>query len=155
MTKKITLWIALLLSLGGLVLAEGLLKVNVKETNVRKAKKFYAQAVDTVRFGDSLKELLQEEVWFKVETLRGYEGWVHESAVAAKKWSLPKGSGVAGGSATVDEVALAGKGFNKEVEDRYRTQHSHLSFNLVDRVERIKVSETRMEKFLEKGGLGQ
>jgi hypothetical protein len=53
---------------------------------------------------------------------------------------------------SANEVALAGKGFNQEVEDAYRNQ-GNLNYADVDLVEAITVSEDDLRRFLEEGRL--
>ncbi len=57
--------------------------------------------------------------------------------------------------ATASEVALAGKGFNKEVEASYRAKHGELSFAWVDKMLGIKIPAAQVEEFLKKGKLGE
>lgn len=58
-------------------------------------------------------------------------------------------------SATADEIALAGKGFNKQVEDAYKSRNKGVSFAEVDRMLRIKVSPDELRKFLMEGKLAE
>ena len=43
--------------------------------------------------------------------------------------------------ASASEVALAGKGFNKQVEDSYKAKHADANFAAVDRM--LKISRSR------------
>ena len=56
--------------------------------------------------------------------------------------------------ATASEAALAGKGFNKQVEDSYRAKHAEANFAGVDRMLQVKVSPAQVEDFLKQGKLG-
>ncbi|MDR2965370.1 MAG: hypothetical protein LBU88_06310 [Treponema sp.] len=62
---------------------------------------------------------------------------------------------VSGDTATVSarETAMAGKGFNQEVETTYREQNRSLNYADVDRVEGISVTEEELRRFLEEGRL--
>jgi len=50
------------------------------------------------------------------------------------------------------EVALAGKGFNQDIENSYNTQ-GELNFNDVDKVESITSDEAALMRFIEEGRL--
>lgn len=51
-------------------------------------------------------------------------------------------------------MALAGKGFNEQVEREYRKQ-TDLDYTWVDRMAQITVTEEQMERFLREGKLGE
>ena len=51
------------------------------------------------------------------------------------------------------EIALAGKGFNADVESRYRSTHSRADYASVDRMEAMRVSRDEMIRFLEDGNV--
>jgi len=53
------------------------------------------------------------------------------------------------------EVALAAKGFNKQVEESYKTKHGEANFAAVDRMLQLKISPSVVEAFLRKGKLGE
>ena len=55
-------------------------------------------------------------------------------------------------SVTAGEVALAGKGFNQEVEDTYKAQ-GELNYTDVDRVETIVADEAELMRFIRNGRL--
>jgi len=96
--------------------------------------------------------------WLRVRLPGGATGWVHETAVTDEKLlPLPQAGGVPRGSVSQDEVALAGKGFNPQVEAKYREQNPSREelFRLVDAMERRDVPEAEMEAFLFEGRLGE
>lgn len=154
MTKKIqATGLILLLIFAGLLWAAETLKVTVKTSKLRKSPKFYARSVATVKFGDSLQKLMEQGDWIQATTTAGITGWIHSSAVTKPKFSLTAGRR-AQEETTADEVALAGKGFNEQVEREYR-QQTNLDYTWVDRMAQITVSETEMERFLREGKLGE
>ena len=51
---------------------------------------------------------------------------------------------------TPGEVALAGKGFNQEVEDTYKAKGEY-NFGDVDRVEAIVADEDELARFIKEG----
>ena len=130
--------------------ASGRVTVTVEQTKVRKAKAFYSPAVATVRFQDSLEAGPAEDGWLPV-TVSGKQGWLHESAVAAKAGKARAGSWSGTDEATDEEVTLAGKGFNEEVEKAYRSGREDLDFSGVDAMEARTVSDADLLAFLRAG----
>ncbi|HEY8096546.1 MAG TPA: hypothetical protein VIE65_10715, partial [Methylobacter sp.] len=51
------------------------------------------------------------------------------------------------------EIALAGKGFNADVENAYKAEHRQMSFAWVDNMEKFTVSNADIEQFIKQGGL--
>jgi hypothetical protein len=89
-----------------------------------------------------------------VRTATGAVGWLHSSAVQTGKFDLAAMDKSLTTKATADEIALAGKGFNKQVEESYRAKHSDANFAAVDRMLKVKVSQSEFLKFLKEGKLG-
>ncbi|CAB5170000.1 hypothetical protein D3OALGA1CA_5671 [Olavius algarvensis associated proteobacterium Delta 3] len=56
-------------------------------------------------------------------------------------------------AATTDEIALAGKGFNRQVEDEFRSRHPSLDYTGLDRMEAFQVSQPEVWVFLKEGKL--
>jgi hypothetical protein len=144
--------IILLLSVVFLAAAQTL-KVTVKTTKLRNRPKFYAASVATLEFGDSIQKLDQQGDWIQGMTTTGLQGWVHQSAVEKPSFSLTARR-TEGTGTSADEVALAGKGFNEQVEQEYR-KTSDLDYTWVDRMAQMKISESEMERFLKEGKLGE
>jgi hypothetical protein len=136
----------------GMIAAETL-TVTVKTTKLRKSPKFYGSAVTTLNYGDSIQKLDQQGDWIKGMTTAGLQGWVHGSAVKEPSFSLTARR-TQGAGTTADEVALAGKGFNEQVEKEYQ-KTANLDYTWVDRMGRISVSDEEMERFFKEGKLGE
>jgi len=136
------------------LLAENLI-VKVQTTSVRKEPKFYSPAVATLVAGETITQISAQAGWFKVKTSKGVEGWIHSSAVQSKSFTLAAIDKSLKTQATAEEVALAGKGFNKQVEEEYKSRNKELSFAEVDRMLRIIVKTEELRKFLENGKLGE
>jgi uncharacterized protein YgiM (DUF1202 family) len=150
--KALGIGLSLLLFTGLLVAAETL-RVRVKSTKLRSSPKFYAGSVASLQFGDSLEKIAAQGDWIQAKTATGTTGWIHSSAVTVPKFSLTAGR-TAQEEATADEVALAGKGFNQQVEEEYR-KSSDLDYTWVDRMAQIQVTEAEMERFFREGKLGE
>ncbi|MCK4264064.1 MAG: SH3 domain-containing protein [Candidatus Aminicenantes bacterium] len=137
------------------VLVAETLIVKVQVTNLRKEPKFYSPALAVLKAGENVEKISSQAGWYKVRTSKGLEGWVHSSAVKTKKFTLLAMDKSLKTQATADEVALAGKGFNKQVEEKYKAKHSEINFAWVDRMLKIKVTPKQLEKFLRDGKLGE
>ncbi len=137
-----------------ILLAETLI-VKVQTTYVRKEPKFYSPAVATLKAGESVTQIASQAGWFKVKTTQGIEGWIHSSAVQTKSFTLAALDKSLKTQATTEEVALAGKGFNKQVEDEYKARHKEVSFAEVERMLKIMVNPEELRRFLEEGRLGE
>lgn len=129
--------------------------VKIQSTHVRKEPKFYAASLAALRAGDNVEKISAQDGWLQVKTAGGVVGWVHASALEPKKFSLLAMDKSLKTQASASEVALAGKGFNKQVEESYRTKHSDVSFVWVDKMLQVKIPPSQVEEFLKKGKLGE
>jgi len=133
-------------------------KVVTKENALREDCRFFSPVKITVHYDDAVDLLSPAGDWFRAR-FKGTDGCIHKSAVQKKNVSL---SGLKGDenrpkeekhSATESEVSLAGKGFTQEVEDELRSENPEMKFDLVDNIERYRVSESDLFEFIKKGGL--
>ena len=146
--------IALLFVFVAVLLAETLV-VQVKSTFIRKEPVFYSAVVAEVANGEEVEEISSRNGWIKVRTSGGQEGWLHSSAVRKQKFSLLALNQPVKTQADADEVALAGKGFNKQVEETYRSEHPDIDYVWVEKMLNIRVSSAQLKAFLEQGKLGE
>jgi hypothetical protein len=129
-------------------------KIVVKETALREQCKFLSPATIKLQYNDSVDILSRESDWFKVAFGKA-RGCLHKSALEARTYSLSGVSGTRGGVASQEEVSLAGKGFTPEVEASYKKQHRDFNYQAVDTVEKYRVSDETLRKFVRDGGLRQ
>ena len=148
------LFIAVAVVCVAVLLAETLI-VKVQTTYVRKEPKFYSPPVATLKAGESVTQIASQAGWFRVKTSKGVEGWIHSQAVQTGKLTVAAMDQSMKTSATADEVALAGKGFNKQVEDEYKSRNKEMNYGEVDRMLRIKVSPDELRRFLLEGKLAE
>jgi Bacterial SH3 domain len=150
---KAKTWVILLtLCLISSVAAAATVKVITQEAMIRTDKRFFSPALVRAPFGAALQELGREGDWFRVN-YQGKEGWIHKSAVQEQKFQL---SSLAGGQpeeASRDEVALAGKGFNPEVEKAFRDKNPKMRYDLVNQVQAYRVEEQKLQAFIRAGNL--
>ncbi|OGR48493.1 MAG: hypothetical protein A2X40_06940 [Elusimicrobia bacterium GWC2_65_9] len=121
--------------------------VLVQETTLRKRAQFFALASGTAKLGQTFEASGPSGGWYKTDS-----GYIHQSAVATKKIRLGSGESV-GGTATAEEVTLAGKGFNAQVEKSYGAKNASANFSAVNAMERRAVSDSALRDFLRAGGL--
>jgi len=133
-------------------------RVVTKENALRADCRFFSPVKITVYYDDVVDLLSPSGDWFRAR-FKGTEGCIHKSSVQKKNVSLSGVKGEEGGqreekhSATENEVSLAGKGFNQEVEDELRSENPEMKFDLVEDIERYEVSEYDLFEFIKKGGL--
>jgi len=133
---------------------DGSMSVQVKQSQVRTAPSFLARIIATLNYGDRVYIVSRQGAWSQVFlATAGVKGWVHSSALTTKKIVLKAGAADVNQTATSDELALAGKGFNKKVEGEYRNNNKNLNYARIDRMERMKVSQTAIRKFLKEGAV--
>lgn len=137
-----------------LLLAETLI-VRVQSTSVRQNPKFYSPVLLVLRAGEKVEKVSSQEGWVQVRTSGGVVGWVHLSAVEVQKFSLLAMDKSMKTQASASEVALAGKGFNKQVEESYRAKHGDINFLWVDRMLQIKIPASEVLEFMKQGKLGE
>ena len=80
-------------------------------------------------------------------------GWIHNAALAEKEIVLRAGDANVQKTASQREIALAGKGFNPQVENEYKKRNPNLDFEMIDRMERITVSDEKIRQFMMDGRL--
>jgi len=124
--------------------------VTVKKISIRKDRQFYAPTVAEAGFRDQLAVLGREKDWVRVK-FKGFEGWVHVSATAAKAVSVTAKD--ATGGVSQDDVAFASKGFDSSVEREYSKNKPQANFAGVDRMEQLSVSEKALADFRQTGNL--
>jgi uncharacterized protein YgiM (DUF1202 family) len=129
------------------------LSVQVRDGQVRTKPSFLGTVIATVHYGDRLVVVQTKESWVEVTLPGSKQGWIHLSALTEKKIILNPNAEQVSQAASNDELALAGKGFNKQVEEQFRKQNSQANFAGVDKMETFRVSQEEMAQFLKAGDL--
>ncbi len=134
--------------------AQGVMSVQVKETPLRSSPNFLGKVVAKVAYTEQVEVIEEQAGWSEVNVISsGQNGWIHSSALTSKTIILNPGIGDIERAASSDEIALAGKGFGPEVEEQYKQDNSGANYVVVDKMEKVVVSEQQMIKFLEVGGI--
>lgn len=126
--------------------------VQVREGLIREKPSFLGKKVADIFYGEMLEVLEESDGWSKVKMPgNGPSGWVHTSSLTEEEIVLSAGQENVSHSATGDELALAGKGFNQQVENEYRSRNPKVDFVWIDKMEKIRVSPEQMQVFLDEG----
>lgn len=149
--KRILAALGLLAIVSTALWAADMMSVQVSEGELRARAGFTSPVVTNVVYGDQVEILRDYRGWYQVKTDDRQSGWIHGSALTDKRIVLSSSGDVATGASS-DEVALAGKGFNAEIEAEYKSQTS-LDFSWVDRMQTWGISTEDLISFLDKGEL--
>jgi len=156
MKRQIKLWFSLgliVIAVAALAASPVTMSVQVKTGQVRETPSFLGKVIEPINYGDRLEVLETQGDWSKVTTPGGQTGWVHSSALTKKKIAMKAGGQDAQTAASSDELALAGKGFNSDVEADFKAKNRNVDFTWVNKMEKIKVQPTSMQQFLKDGGI--
>lgn len=129
------------------------MSVQVRSAALRETPSFLGRVRASVAYGDRVDVVAARGDWYEVRLDAARAGWLHASALTEKKVVLKAGAADVEAATSGKEVALAGKGFNRQVEESYRAKHGNLDFGLVDRMERIVVTPQEIAVFLKEGGV--
>ena len=152
--KKILIVLCLVLFVTGLATAQiragGTLYVAVKTVTLKSGTGFFASNKGTLNYGDRVTVIRVDGRFVEVRsaTNTSLTGWTASANMSVRQVVAGTSS-----TATASEVAMAGKGFNQEVEQSFKNQNRTLNYADVDRVEAITIQEAALRRFLEEGRL--
>ncbi len=148
--RKVIFVAGLAMFLAGTVWSDqGMMSVQVREGELRATPSFLGAIVGPVAYGDRVSSIRKQGDWVNVRGPNNLAGWIHESALTSKQVVLSSGSAVSA-SANSQEIALAGKGFNEDVERQYRS-NDRLDYAWVDHMQGFKITRDQMVVFLRQG----
>jgi hypothetical protein len=132
-----------------------LMSVQYKTADLREKPSPFGALSGALAYGDRVLVLEQNGPWCHVKKATNGEatGWLHISALTEKHIMLKAGDDTTT-RASSDEVAIAGKGFNKQVESEYKSGNKKLDFATIDKMEKIKIPLKDINTFVEEAGLG-
>ncbi|WP_461257896.1 hypothetical protein [Treponema sp. R80B11-R83G3] len=148
--KKILIVVCLAFFIAGFAAAQvgpnGTLYVAVKTLDL---KSLAGKKVATLSYGDkvTVTQVNEKSVEVKSATDPSLIGWAPSANFSAKKIVVGSAS-----TTSAKEVALAGKGFNQDIENSYSTQ-GEVDFADVDKIEAITADETVLMRFIQEGHL--
>ena len=150
--RKIFIIFCLVLFVTGLAAAQsvgGTMYVAVKSVNLKSSTWIFSSNRGTVNYGDrvTVLEVSGKNVRVQSAANSSISGWTASANLTARQVMSGSSS-----TASASEIALAGKGFNEEVEKSYRSQQN-LNYDAVDSIETITVNEDDLMQFLVQGRL--
>ncbi|MCL2129206.1 MAG: hypothetical protein FWH35_02510 [Treponema sp.] len=150
--KKLFIVLAVTLMVTGVVSAQikkgDTAWIASKTAAIKTSTWFFAGTRGTLQLGDRVTVLQVSGNWAEVRSVANtsLSGWTQLVNLSSRQIST------AASGASANEVALAGKGFNQEVEDTYKTSGNY-NYDDVDKVEAITVSQDDLYKFMVDGHL--
>lgn len=128
--------------------------VSVRNAGLRSGAGFLAAITEQLDYGESVEVLEVRGDWVRVRVVAsGDEGWLHTTTIEDKeslRLEQVQDSRTAG--TTSREIALAGRGFNEQVEAEYKSEKG-LDFTLVDEMEGYGQSMEGLATFFRVAGL--
>lgn len=149
----------LLLTIAGLGLSAAMalaatatiMSVQIRKGDIRDTPSPLGRIVATLGYGDKVTVQAENGAWFQVSAA-GQSGWMHNSALTRKNIVMKAGEN-AQTAASSGEMALAGKGFNSDVEAQFKTNHMDIDFTWVDKMEKIRIAPKELAGFAKEGQL--
>jgi len=148
--KKAFIVVCLVFFIAGFAAAQvgpnATLYVAVKTIDLKSSA---GKKVATLSYGDkvTVTQVNGKNVEVKSDTNTSLIGWAPSANFSTKKIIVGSAS-----STSAKEVALAGKGFNQDIENSYSSQ-GQVNFGDVDKIEAISTDETALMRFIEEGHL--
>lgn len=127
------------------------MSVQVRKADIRETPSFLGKIVTSLAYGDKVSVQSENGAWLQVSAA-GQSGWVHNSALTKKNIVMKSGED-AQTTASSGEMALAGKGFNSDVEAQFKANHKDIDFTWVDKMEKIKIAPREITAFAKEGHL--
>ncbi|NOQ35287.1 MAG: SH3 domain-containing protein [Methylococcaceae bacterium] len=147
MNKKNAFAGLLLLLVPTFGLAESL-TVQIEKAPIRSTPSFLGKIITNVSHQGSVDVIEKKGAWRLVK-FGSNQGWMHVSALVQSQLKLHAGE-ILDHSVSGEEVSLAGKGFNSDVEKAYRSQHGSLGYAWIDKMEKVEITGAELEQFASK-----
>lgn len=152
MSKYLARWMLFLALAGPLAAAAAeQMSVQVQNAQLRADASFLGKLTASVPYGTRVTILQARGDWRQVQEPAGKTGWLHQSALTKKTISMKAGGQDVAAAASGDELALAGKGFNSDVEADFKNKNKDIDFTWIDRMGKFKVTMDEITRFLNEG----
>lgn len=126
-------------------------QISVRETIIREKPSFLGEVITKLPYGYEVTVLDTYGAWSSILLPEDKIGWLHTASISSEKIELTRSSREIGNTSS-SEVALAGKGFNKEVEEQYINQNS-MDYSWIDYMETLEVDIESLIEFTNEEGL--
>ena len=122
------------------------MNVQYKKVDVKATPNYMSPSVGKLSYGSQVDTVETQGNWYRISSP---PGWIPKSAVTKRKVAVDADKKFAGRGVSHDEAALAGKGFNPQVEAEYRRQHPNMAaaYAKIDWMERQTVSLPQLKAF--------
>ena len=127
----------------------GTLYASTKSLALKASTGFFARTNGNLVYGDQVTVLQVSGKWVEVRSAANasLSGWTASANLTARR--ITSGNTI---TATASEIGLAGKGFNEEIENAYKSE-GQLNYADVDKTETAGVTEDNLHQFLIDGRL--
>ena len=124
--------------------------VSARTVTLKSSTGFFTSNTGTVSYADQVTVLQLSGKWAHVRSTANssLSGWMHSANLSGRRIVLSPSTG----SATASEVALAGKSFDRDIENAYKAR-GNLNFADVDRTEANTVPQDVLFHFITEGRL--
>lgn len=126
-------------------------QVQIANAKLKRSPQWFAPTVAEPALDEPLDVVKKTGDWYQVKA-GAATGWIHKSAVTARKAKKSRASTVGSTKTSAEDVTLAGKGFN-ELEAGYRKNGENVNLEAIDAMEARSVDEARLLSFLRQGAL--
>jgi hypothetical protein len=153
--KRLILFTVLGLFAAGALCAQSLtgktMYVTAKTLEVKSSTAFFADTLGSLAYGAPVSILQEYGRWVQIRSSEPPElsGWIAAASLTSKRIIAESST-----SASANEIALAGKGFNQEVENAYR-QNGTLNYEAIDDMEAMSIPSRQLFSFLQEGRLAR
>lgn len=130
------------------------MNVQIKAAALKSTPSFLGKTLQSLHYGESVTSIQKNGEWVEVKAT-SKKGWLHSSALTTKEIVLSDLSDNAPQNVSSNEVIMAGKGFNAQVESQYRDKNPKLHFDLVDAMEKYQISSDTQQQFVKNGKLAE
>ncbi len=121
--------------LAGTASAQSQVTVEVKTAKLMEKPGYLGKSVGVANRGERLTVRSTQGAWYQVTTARGTLGWINQRSVVVPGKGQVSSAGESGTGTSESEIALAGRGFSKDVEDQYRQKNPNLDYSHIDAIE--------------------
>ncbi len=154
---KTIFFTSLLLALTGLTvyaIEQKMMSIQVRDGVVRSSPSFLGKIVTQLPYGERVTVQASKGAWYLInKPEKSTDGWMHSSALSTNKIILKPGASDVQQAASSDEITLAGKGFNQQVENDFKSRNPQIDFTWVNKMEKITISQNQIMAFIKEGQL--
>lgn len=120
--------------------------VNVQNASLKSGTSFFAKTLMQLKYGQEVLLINDDNEKWSVIKIDEQEGFINSGSLTKRKIKTSNFS------ASADELALAGKGFNEEIENSFK-KNSKVNYVEVDKMENKEVDSENLFEFIKEGNL--